>query len=254
MEDARAVRGCQAPAQVARDLERLVLGKAADPLQERGEVLAVDVLHAEEVLAVHLADVEHPAHARVGDLPREADLLVEAGERGAVPREGLRQELEGHRLAELQVVGAVHLAHPAAAEQAHHSITTPEHGARRVAPAIGGRRRVGRGRRLRLARLGRAVVVEFEPSSLRHAPSLARVGASDSTWLLSTIPPGASTQLSATGRLSREPARRRNVVPIQASDKRARIPRAPDLTVSGHPARSPATGGQGRAFGGLTPG
>ena len=54
------------------------------PLLQRGQVLAVDILHRDEVVAIDLADVVHPADAGVGDLPRVAHLAVEALEAGAV--------------------------------------------------------------------------------------------------------------------------------------------------------------------------
>jgi hypothetical protein len=50
------------------------------------------------------------------DLPRHADLVVETGEELGIPLQRLGEELERNGLVELQVVGAVHLAHAAAAE------------------------------------------------------------------------------------------------------------------------------------------
>ncbi|MDA2936778.1 hypothetical protein MYX75_00740 [Acidobacteria bacterium AH-259-A15] len=44
----------------------------------------------------------------------------------------LRQELQRHGLAELEVVGAVDLAHPAAAEEPDHPVAPGQHGARGV--------------------------------------------------------------------------------------------------------------------------
>ena len=58
----------QTGAELPRDLHRLVLRQAADAAQQRRQVLAVDVLHREEVLAVDLADVVDAADVGVGDL------------------------------------------------------------------------------------------------------------------------------------------------------------------------------------------
>jgi hypothetical protein len=57
MEHAALMRGREARADLTRDFDRLVLGKAADASQQRREILAVDVLHREEELAINLADV-----------------------------------------------------------------------------------------------------------------------------------------------------------------------------------------------------
>ena len=48
MDDVAFVRGGQARADLARDLERAVFGETADAAQQRREVLAVDVLHRQE--------------------------------------------------------------------------------------------------------------------------------------------------------------------------------------------------------------
>jgi hypothetical protein len=50
------------------------------------------------------------------DLPRDAHLIAKPHQRGLVGCPLRRQELEGHRLAQQQIVGAVDLAHAAAAQ------------------------------------------------------------------------------------------------------------------------------------------
>ena len=116
VQHALVVRRREPRAELARDVERLVGGKPADAPQERGEVLAVDELHGEEVLPVDLADVVDAADVGMRDLARDAHLGVEALEPRRDPRARLaREELQRDRLAELQVVGAVDLAHAAAA-------------------------------------------------------------------------------------------------------------------------------------------
>ena len=61
VQDALLVGRGEAGAHAAGHVERLVRRQAADALQQRGEVLAVDVLHREEVPAFRLADVVHAA-------------------------------------------------------------------------------------------------------------------------------------------------------------------------------------------------
>jgi hypothetical protein len=50
-------------------------------------------------------------------MARDAHLGVEAGGQLLVLRGGLGHELQRDRLAQLQIVGAVHFAHPAPAEE-----------------------------------------------------------------------------------------------------------------------------------------
>ena len=71
---ARPAHSCRAM------LERLVFGQASDAAQRRGEILAVDVLHREEELAVDFADVVHAADVRMRHLARRAHFVVELRE------------------------------------------------------------------------------------------------------------------------------------------------------------------------------
>ncbi len=106
----------KAGTELARELECLVRRQAADPPEQRGEILAVDVLHREEVLPVDVADVVDAAHVRMRDLPGEPDFLMEAGQPVGAVHDLPRQELESDGLPELQVFGSIDFAHAAAAE------------------------------------------------------------------------------------------------------------------------------------------
>ena len=118
VQHALVVRGRQAGAQLPRDLDRLVRRQPADAAEQGGEVLAVDVLHRQEVLAVGLADVVDAADVGVRDLPRDAaPRRGNAAQRARVGAQRLGQELQRHRLAEREVVGAVDLAHAAPPER-----------------------------------------------------------------------------------------------------------------------------------------
>jgi hypothetical protein len=107
---------CAAPAprRSAGDLHRLVLRKWSDASQQRGEVLAVDVFHREEVAPVDVADVVDAADVRVGDLPRDLDLVEKARAARPVGLDVARQELQRDALPELEIVGPIDLTHPAA--------------------------------------------------------------------------------------------------------------------------------------------
>ena len=114
-------------AELTCELERLVRWQPADAPQQRGEILAVDVLHREEVLAAGFADVVDAAHVRMGDLPREPDFLVEAREPVGAMRDLVRQEFERDGLSELQVFGSIDFAHAAAAQQADDAVAAGQH-------------------------------------------------------------------------------------------------------------------------------
>ncbi len=116
MQHAAIVRGGQPGRNLAPDVERLVGRQTADSLEQRGQVLAVDVLHRQEVRAVELGDVVDAAHVRVRHLTGQADFRQEPFTTGGVVGQRARQELERDRHAEFEVVGAVDLAHAAAAE------------------------------------------------------------------------------------------------------------------------------------------
>jgi hypothetical protein len=57
MDDASFVRGRQGGAQLPGDLDRAILGWAAEAAQRRREVFAVDIFHRQKEASVALADV-----------------------------------------------------------------------------------------------------------------------------------------------------------------------------------------------------
>jgi hypothetical protein len=117
VQHAALVRGGERGADLPRHLHRLLLREAADALEQRREVLAVHVFHRQERTAVGLADVVGAADVAVRDGAGEADFVVELREPCRIAGELIRQQLERDRLSELQIVSAVDLAHPAAAER-----------------------------------------------------------------------------------------------------------------------------------------
>jgi hypothetical protein len=156
-------------AELTCKLERLVRWQPANAPQQRREILAVDVLHGEEVLASGFADVVHAAHVWMRDQPREPDFLMEPRKPVSAMRDLARQELESHSLSELQVLGAIDFAHPAAAQQADDPIAAGQHRTRnelRAVERVRRRQPIGRGqrRRLRCVNAGaacRAVAARF---------------------------------------------------------------------------------------------
>ena len=62
MEHAAFVRGSEPRADFSGELDRLVLREPSDSPQQRGQVLAVEILHRQEVHAFDEADVVDAAH------------------------------------------------------------------------------------------------------------------------------------------------------------------------------------------------
>src|SRR4029079_6178337 len=103
-----------------------------DPLQQRREIFAVDELHREKRMAVHFRNVVDAADVRMRHLPRPPYFRVEPLAAHYVIRERFRQEFERDRLSELQIVGTVDLAHPAASEKTDDAESAGETRPRRV--------------------------------------------------------------------------------------------------------------------------
>jgi hypothetical protein len=128
MEDAAIVRRRQPGAHLSDDVERLVRRQPSDAPQQRGEILAVHVLHRHERTRVPFGDIMDAAHVGMRHLARGARL-------GSQPGREVRllaaQELERDRQAERQVVGAVDLAHAAAPQQTDDAVARGEECTRR---------------------------------------------------------------------------------------------------------------------------
>ena len=136
MQDAALVRGGEARRRSgARSRAPCPAGSRPMRRSSDAEVLAVDVLHREERAGRRPRRCRRRGR-RSGARPGARCALrcgscVEA--RRVVGDVG-GQELQRDRLAELQVVGAVDLAHAAAAEQADDAVAAGEQGAGREAP------------------------------------------------------------------------------------------------------------------------
>src|SRR5450631_2256781 len=79
------------------------------------------------------------------DLPRDTHFVAEPCQRFLMGRPLGGEELEGYGLAQQQIVGAIHLAHAAAAEQTHYPVALRQQGSGREAAFVHvlGRRRSG---------------------------------------------------------------------------------------------------------------
>ena len=84
MQHATFVRGGETGADAAGEFERFVGREASDAAEQRREVFTIHVFHGQEVLTFNHADVVHAAHVGVRHLPRDADFVAEARERGLI--------------------------------------------------------------------------------------------------------------------------------------------------------------------------
>jgi hypothetical protein len=116
------MRGGEAGAESASDLQRLVGRKPANAAQQRRKVLAIDIFHRKEKMTFDLADIVNAADVRMRHLTRKPDLITKALNRRGILTEGLGKKLERDWLAQREVVGAIHLSHSAFAEKGNDAI------------------------------------------------------------------------------------------------------------------------------------
>ena len=70
------------------------------------------------------------------DLARDAHFAVEAGKRSSIQYQLFGQEFERHILVQLQIFGAINLAHTAAANESHNAVAVRQQSARKNAAAF----------------------------------------------------------------------------------------------------------------------
>ena len=115
MDDAFGVRGFQRAAHLLDDVGRFRGLKLFLAPEQAPQVLALDVLHGDELDAIGLAEVENANHIVVGDLARENQFLLEAlqdfGIRGQVAANYLQRNL-AVQFAVMRLVNRAHSALP----------------------------------------------------------------------------------------------------------------------------------------------
>ncbi len=87
VQDVVLVGRGQTETELPGDLDRLALGRRAQPPQHVGQVLAVDVLHRQEDVPVDLADVVDAADVGMRDLARGAHLATDPLQCGRLGRQ-----------------------------------------------------------------------------------------------------------------------------------------------------------------------
>jgi hypothetical protein len=96
MYDAAVVRRREPRAQLARRLHGLAGGEASDAQEQRGEILAVHILHGDERHPLDFTDVVDAADVGVRYQARHADFAMEALEQALVARRFFGEELQRH--------------------------------------------------------------------------------------------------------------------------------------------------------------
>ena len=129
VEHAFGVGGGQSGAELAGDIERLIFGQTADAAQQRREILAIDVFHGEEGVALDVAHVVDAANVGMRNPPRDPHFIFETLQQTLIAGGFIGKKLERHRLAEREVVGAIHLAHAAFSQQSNDAIATSQQAA-----------------------------------------------------------------------------------------------------------------------------
>src|SRR5208282_2083576 len=130
------MRGRQTSADLVGGLQSLVGRQTADAAQQGRQVLTVDVLHGEKVLAVHLADVVNTTDIRVRNLASVPHLGMKPGQGSGIRLERSRKKLQGHNNSKLKILSAVDVAHAAAPQQSDDTISLDENSAWRESSAL----------------------------------------------------------------------------------------------------------------------
>ena len=105
--------------------------QTADAFQKRRQILAVDVFHREEVAAFEFADIVDAADVGMRNLPGDAHFRKQPLAPHGIVCKRLGQEFQRHRLSQLEIVGAINLAHASAADQPDNAIPAGQHHPRR---------------------------------------------------------------------------------------------------------------------------
>ena len=113
----------QSPAQLAGNVDTLVRRQSPDPSHQSTQIFTVDKLHRQKVHPFDFPDVVHATDIGMGHLAGQSDLVVQQFQPLRIVGQCLGQELQGHRLPQLQVISAVDLAHAPLSQQSDDPVT-----------------------------------------------------------------------------------------------------------------------------------
>ncbi len=98
--------------------------------QERAEVVAIDVFHADEADTIRLAQVVNADHVLVRDIAGENELLLEAQQNRGISCQLGPDDLERDQAVQFAVAGLVHGPHTALSEHTQDFVASAEKHAR----------------------------------------------------------------------------------------------------------------------------
>ncbi len=147
----------QAVRHLPGDRQRLIFGESPNALQQAPQVLALHILHRDEVRAFGFSQVIHPADVPVGDLPRHLELVAEPVDDLPVLGDLGVDELERDLLVDLLVLDPEDASHSPAAELLDDLVAAGEQ-----LPPLEERRRGHHGHGLRVLR--RSLEPELRPA------------------------------------------------------------------------------------------
>src|SRR5438132_1392921 len=116
MNDPDAVRGLQRTADLLHDLDRFLGGELSLLMDEGAEILALDVLHGDELHPLGFAQVVNTNYIFVRDLASEEQFLLEAVENSLIAGKIGPDDFQGYWPTQLAVHGFVNRAHSAFAQ------------------------------------------------------------------------------------------------------------------------------------------
>src|SRR5207245_6826104 len=116
MNDPYAVRGFERTADLLHDLDRFLGGELSLLMDEGAEVLALDVLHGDELHAFGFAQVVNANYIFVGNLASEEQFLLEAVKNSLIAGKIGPDNFQGYWPTQLAVHGFVNRAHSAFAQ------------------------------------------------------------------------------------------------------------------------------------------
>ena len=131
MQHAPIVRRCNSRGEFAAQYPApSPLRKIPDAADQRCEIFAIDVFHRKEVDGLRTRRSRRHGRHSDGSVPEQSELQTKKNARPSGIGPSLGKELQGYGLAQLQIIGAVDLAHPAPAERRDDAEATGEEGAR----------------------------------------------------------------------------------------------------------------------------
>ena len=130
MHDAGGVRGLERETDLRDDRGGPIGGEFLLLVEDRPEVLPLDVLHRDELHPLGRPEVEDPDDVGVRDLARRDQLVLEPFEDLPVPGEVAADDLDRHESVDLAVSRLVDGPHPPLAEQCQDLVAVSEDASR----------------------------------------------------------------------------------------------------------------------------